>query len=346
MKNRPGITVSKLLICMLIGLAVVVAGVAVMQLDTFGKKGSGLGKEFTYDIKDLAKVDPALILYEEMAQEINTGFSDSRAIVVDSQGTIYVAGDKGINIFDKGGNLLGKLELGSEPGALTVTDDGRLYVGMKDHVELYDNRGKRLASWEGLGNGAVLTSVDVSGEDVFVADAGNRIVLHYDTAGKLINRIGLKDEDRNVPGFVVPSPYFDLAVDRNGLLRIVNPGHLRIEAYTFDGDFEFSWGRASASIEGFCGCCNPVNFAIMPNGGFVTCEKGLVRVKVYDSDGGFVGVVASPGQLVRDGELEICETPQECQSGGFDVAVDTEGNVYVLDSIKNVIRIFSRKVTE
>jgi hypothetical protein len=346
MKNRQGIEGSKLLIGVLIGLAVVVAGVALVRLDTIGEKGSGLGKEFTYDIKDLAKVDPALILYEEAAQEINTGFSDSRAIVVDSQGSIYVAGDKGVTVFDKGGNPLDKIELGGEPRALTVTDDGRLYIGMKDHIEIYDSRGKRLASWEGLGNGAFLTSIDVSGEDVFVADAGNRIVLHYDTAGKLINRIGLKDEDRNVPGFMVPSPYFDLAVDRNGLLRVVNPGRLRIEAYTFDGDFEFSWGKASVGIEGFCGCCNPVNFAILPSGGFVTCEKGLVRVKVYDSDGGFVGVVASPGQLVRVGELEICETPQECQSGGFDVAVDTEGKVYVLDSIKNVIRIFSRKVTE
>lgn len=346
MKNGPGITGSKVFIGVLIGLAIIVAGIALVRLDTYGEKGSGLGKEFTYDVKDIAKVDPALILYQEAAQEINTGFSNSRAIVVDSRGSIYVAGDKGVNIFDKGGNLLVKIELGGEPGALTVTDDGRLYIGMKDHIELYDSQGKRLASWEGLGDSAVLTSIAVSGEDVFVADAGNRIVMHYDTAGKLINLIGSKDEDRNVPGFVIPSPYFDLAVGRDGLLRVVNPGRLRIETYTFDGDFEFSWGKASVGIEGFCGCCNPVNFAILPNGSFVTCEKGLVRIKVYDSDGGFVGVVAAPRQLVRDGELKICETPQECQSGGFDVAVDTEGKVYVLDSIKNVVRIFSRKATE
>ena len=64
----------------------------------------------------------------------------------------------------------------------------------------------------------------------------------------------------------------------DGLLRVVNPGRHRIEAYTFDGDLEFSWGKVSVGIEGFCGCCNPVNFAILSDGSFITCEKGLTRV--------------------------------------------------------------------
>ena len=123
---------------------------------------------------------------------------------------------------------------------------------------------------------------------------------------------------------------------------MVNPGNLRVDAYTFDGDYEFSWGRRSVEIDGFCGCCNPVNIAILPNGGFVTCEKGLVRVKLYDSQGEFKGVVAGPAQLVRDGDVRICDLPEECQAGGFDVAVDATGRVFVLDTIKNVVRVFSR----
>ncbi|MHC4574448.1 MAG: NHL repeat-containing protein [Planctomycetota bacterium] len=123
---------------------------------------------------------------------------------------------------------------------------------------------------------------------------------------------------------------------------MVNPGRLRIEAYTFDGDLEFWWGEFSSGIEGFTGCCNPVNFAILADGSFVTCEKGLVRVKVYGPDGTFVGVVAGPEQLVEGGTARTCYFPAQCQAGGFDVAVDSTGRVLVLDTMKNVVRIFSR----
>ena len=342
----------KIFVGVLAAIAVVIGGIAVVRLDTTGKKGSGLGKEFVYDVKDLVKVDPNLILYEEAAKAISTGFADSRAIAVDSQGSIFIAGDKAVRMFAENGDLLNEIQLADGPRCLAVADppclrlaaagDGKIYVGMKEHVEVYDGRGKRLAAWESLGDDAVLTSIAVSRDDVFVADAGNRIVLRYDTTGRLINRIGEKDEGRNVQGFVIPSPYFDLAVGRDGLLRVVNPGRHHIETYTFDGDLEFSWGKFSSSVEGFIGCCNPVNFAMLEDGSFVTCEKGLTRVKIYDAGGTFVGVVAGPEQLVESGTAGICNFPAECQAGGFDVAVDAKGRVLVLDTIKNVVRKFTK----
>ncbi|MHC4524382.1 MAG: hypothetical protein ACYSU8_02430, partial [Planctomycetota bacterium] len=94
---------------------------------------------------------------------------------------------------------------------------------------------------------------------------------------------------------------------------------------------------------GFSGCCNPVALAILPDGGFVTAEKGLVRVKVYDADGEFVGVVAGPDQLGWIAPLRVCKTPEECKSKGFDVAVDSAGRIYVLDTLRNVVRVFEKK---
>jgi hypothetical protein len=332
---------TRILIGVLIALAIVIAVVALVRLDTTGKKGSGLGKEYLYEID--AKIDPNLILYEESAQWLNAGFTDTYGIALDSQGSIYIAGDKAIRVFTGSGNLLDEIELTDVPRCLTVAGDGRIYVGIKNHVEVYNDDGKRLATWESLGNDAVLTSIAVSKKDVFVADAGNRIVLRYDTAGKLINRIGAKDKERNIPGFVIPSPHFDLAVGRDGLLRVVNPGRHRIEAYTFDGDLEFFWGKFSnVDVKGFCGCCNPANFTILDDESFVTCEKGLTRVKIYDAEGTFVGVVAGPEQLIEGGTARICYFPDQCQAGGFDVAVDAAGRIFVLDTIKNVVRIFTK----
>jgi len=341
--NRPlAATNNEILVGVLIVIAVAIAIAALVRFDTTGKKGSGLGKEFDYDIEDLAKIDPNLILYEEATGLISTSFGNSQSIAVDSDGTIYVAGDKAIRVLSENGDLLDEIKLTEPPGCLAVAGDGRIYVGMKNHVEVYNSQGKQVAAWKSLGDDAVLTSIVVSRNDVFVADAGNRIVLRYDTAGKLINRIGKKDVDRNIPGFVVPSPYFDLAIGRDGLLRVVNPGRQRIEAYTFDGDLEFWWGEFSMNVEGFCGCCNPVNFAIVEDESFVTCEKGLIRVKIYDADGAFVGVVAGPEQLVEGGTNRIDEMVSGGQAGGFDVAVDAGGRIFVLDTIKNVVRIFTR----
>jgi hypothetical protein len=333
---------TNILVGVLVALAVVVGIVSVVKLDVVGNKGSGLSGEFKYDIAKLAHIDPNLILYEESTRPIGTGFATARGIAVDAKGSIYVAGDGSVRAFAPSGSLLDEINLGETPGCLAVAADGTIFVGLRDHVEVYDAQGQPLTSWRSLGPDAILTSVAVSQNDVFVADAGNRLVVRYDRAGNIVTRIGKKDPERNVPGFVIPSAYFDLAVSGDGLLRVVNPGNLRVDAYTFDGDFEFSWGQRSVELEGFCGCCNPVNIAVLPGGGFVTCEKGLVRVKIYDSQGGFLGVVAGPAQLVREGDVRVCDLPEECQAGGFDVAVDSAGRVYVLDTIKNVVRVFTR----
>ena len=324
----------------LIAVAIIVAIVAVVSLDPTGKKGSGLGKEYVYDIEELGKVDPALVKYELTGKIIAAGFSNSRGIVVDGD-LIYAAGDESIRVLDLSGSVKKTIEL-DQPVYCLAVDDNKIYVGFKDHVEIYDIEGRQLAKWKSLGESARLTSIAVTKKDVFAADAGNRAVVRYDTEGNIINYIGKKDKDRNIPGFVIPSPYFDIAVGSDGLLRVVSPGRHRIEAYTFDGDLEFWWGRPSSKIDGFCGCCNPINFAMFGDDRFVTCEKGLIRVKVYDADGVFESVVAGPEQLVKGRSVFACTTPAECQSGGFDVAVSNDGKVFVLDTIDNNIKIFSR----
>ena len=338
-----GKTISGLIVVALLIAAVVVGVVSVLRMDTTGESGSGLSAEYAYDLTKLAAIDPNLILYVESGPPLGTGFRQSRAIALDAGGRIYVAGDRAMGIFSATGTPEKLIDLPGEPRCVTIPDDGKIYLGVGDHVEVLTAEGQPAASWAPVGEEAVLTSIAKHNDDVFVADAGHRVVLRYNNAGTLVGHIGEKNSDRNIPGFVIPSPHFDLAVARDGLLRVANPGRNRIETYTFDGDFEFAWGERSVKIKGFCGCCNPVSFAILPDGGFVTAEKGLDRVKIYNSDGGFVGVVAGPAQLGKEGQIKVCNTPDECRGGGFDVAVGRDGRIYVLDVTANMIRVFQKK---
>ena len=317
-----------IVIQIVVAAAVVVGIVAVIVYDGGGDE-STVAEDFKYDVSQLREIDESLIIYKQDVLVIETGFETSRAIAVDGNGAIYIAGDTAYRIF--GGSEDGKMVyVGGEPGCIAV-EGGRVYLGFKDHVKVCDLENGKLDRWGAVGEDAMLTSLAVDGENVFAADAVNKVVYRYEETGKLLGVVGEKDAERNIDGFVVPSPYFDIAVGGDGLLRVVNPGRHRIEAYTFDGDLEYSWGKFSNSeIEGFCGCCNPVNIAMFDNGDFVTVEKGLVRVKLYDNEGKFKGVVAGPEQLGSD-------------EGIYDMAVDKEGKVYVLDTVNNIIKVFLRK---
>ena len=141
----------------------------------------------------------------------------------------------------------------------------------------------------------------------------------------MLGKIGEPDESRNFVGFGIPSPYFDVAVGPQGLLHVVNPGLLRIEAYTFAGKWVSQWGEASSKVDGFNGCCNPSHFAFLSDGRFVTAEKGTSRVKVSSRKGELQCVVAGP-QTVPKLPADIC--------------VDGHDRVLILDAARRGVRVF------
>jgi len=310
-----------------------------------------LGPEFTYDLSELAKVDPNLIHYEER-DAIETGMKEPRGIAVGVADRIFVAGDKLVRWFAPEGAAAGEFKTADEPQCLAVGrhDKGPhfvapIYVAMKDHVEVYDNQGNRRASWEGAGKDALFTGISVedSGvtppgmgvaaapDQVFVADAGNRVVRHYNNT-LLVRKIGEEITSADTGGFLIPSPYFDVAVRDDWQVWVTNPGRRRVELYTREGNLNTAWGKASPKIEGFCGCCNPTHIAALPDGGLVTSEKGLARVKTYTAQGDLVSVVAPPAAFAAG-------------TVGLDVAADSRGRILVLDPLAKKVRIFVKKKT-
>jgi len=85
-----------------------------------------------------------------------------------------------------------------------------------------------------------------------------------------------------------------------------------------------------------------VHLALLPDGGFVTSEKGLFRIKTYDPRGELRGVVAGAKFLVPDERVAKAARARG-KGTGFDVVVSEAGLVHVLDPFQKSVRTFQPK---
>lgn len=302
--------------------------VAYMAKDLFFGKPDNTNP-YAFELNNIRTGDTAKAVYAE-TRPIKTTLEEIHGLATDASEKIYVSGKDGVEIFDTSGKAVNKFKIDGTAQCITVSENGNIFLGMQDHIEIWNNGGKQLAKWVSFGADAVITSIATKGKDVFVADAGQKVVYRCDLKGNLINKIGLKDPATGVPGFIIPSPYFDLGISKDGNLWVVNPGRHSFEKYNFEGTLLTSWGKASMAMEGFCGCCNPSNFAMVYDSLFVTSEKAIERVKIYNADGSFRCLVATPDQF-KEG------------TKGLDLAVDNQNRILVLDPVKMLVRIFKPK---
>ena len=163
-----------------------------------------LGASFEYDLEKYNGSDPAALIASETGL-IAVPLAIPTGIAVGRNDTIYVTGDASIVVFSRAGETLRQRRVEGNPLCIDAGDD-RLYVGFMDHVRVYGTNLQEIAVWEQLGRKAVVTSVAVAGDSVFVADAVNAVVLRFSAAGKLLHSVGAKDPENGEPGFVIPSP--------------------------------------------------------------------------------------------------------------------------------------------
>jgi len=170
--------------------------------------------------------------------------------------------------------------------ALAVDSQGQVYVASATYVQVFDPRGRSLRRWgrsptEGF---RLITGLAVDGDEIFIADAGARLVYRYSSAGEARAVIGEEAEDVDHKGFVLPTPFLDCAA-REGVLYVNNPGRLRVEMFAYDGTPRGHWGKAGFRDDEFPGCCNPTNLAVLPDGRIAVSQKGKPLIKLFSAGG-------------------------------------------------------------
>jgi hypothetical protein len=305
------------------------------QYDLFGRGEPDLSDAFDYDESDPRIISPLLLQYDEV-RTVATGMRQVRDIAVGPEGRWYVAGDQAIRVFDPNGVMHRELSVPGGPRCIDISRDGKtIALGVGPVVVLMDSDGTVRAEWPAKREDSEVTGIeiDVDSNSVYVAEYPSRLVYRHDLTGKRLTVLGRK-EGEGYPGLKAPSPYLSVNMGRD-LVWINNPGLLRMEAHSPRGEFQHAWGhdlsKDQTDITGFPGCCNPCDFAILPDGRFVTFEKGknYETVKVFQKEGVLDAVVATPDAF-------------EPGTRGVAVAATATGDVLVLDPARKTIRVFQK----
>jgi DNA-binding beta-propeller fold protein YncE len=250
-------------------------------------------------------------------------------IALGKDNQLFLGGDFGVKVMSPQGDEVRHWSTSEPANALVIDSTRNVYVAYTKRIEKFDPQGNSLLRWgkggcEGDDFGHV-TGVAVAGKNVFVADAGARVVYRFNDKGVFLNEIEGKVQDADHVGFLVPSPYFDCSV-KGETLYVSNPGRFRVEKYDFEGNLIEYWGKGGVEKDEFPGCCNPTNLAVFPDGRVVTSQKGDPCLKLFSAEG---------EMLRRFADNAFAEGTR-----GVDLAIDEAGRVHAVDPESGCVRVF------
>ena len=296
-------------------VAIVVVFIAYIVYDTTMNKGAGevTEKAAGYDtIPDKWSISGKIAVSEGKLQ----------AVSVSASGSIYAGGESFVSCYSADLDRVWSLKTASPVTALSSWGDS-IFASTAHLILVIGKDGSLKDEWGPFEDKSYITSVASNRNIVVYADAGNRMVVILDKQGRVIRITGQNDGQ-----FVVPSPYFDVALDDGNNIYVANTGNRRIETRTAGGQIISTFGEPGMAPGAFCGCCNPAHFAAIP-GGFITAEKGLNRIKILDKKGNFIEFVSSENKFVSSIPLDLASSDGKL--------------IYAANPADSKIYIFSRK---
>lgn len=255
----------------------------------------------------------------KIENSIHVSEGSMKAIACSDRGLVYAGGDSFINCYNSSSKLLWTVKTPYPVTSLAASGD-TILASSAELIIVYDSKGKLLEEWGPFEDKPMITSVSLNAGNAAFADAGNRTVYILDRKGAVVSMIGQNDDQ-----FIVPSPYFDIALDDEGHIFVANTGMRRIEKRKISGELISTFGEPGTAPDAFCGCCNPSHFTLFP-GGFVTAEKGLNRIKIMTAAGEFREFVSSKDRFMASIPLDVAASG----SSVIYAANPADSKIYVL----------------
>ncbi len=267
---------------------------------------------------------------------------EPQGVTVDSMGNVYAidASTRQIEKFDGAGSfIMGWGGAGIDDGqfatprSIAVDSAGNIYVSdsMNNRIQKFASSGTFLKKW-GRGGSAdgefyqpYGVAVDHEGT-IYVSDTGNNRIEKFDAAGVFVTSWGNgSDEDQlNMPMGIV--------VDSAGNVYVADMGNNRIQKYDSAGGY---LGTIESSEESDFSLNMPMGLAVDGSDNLYVTELMNHRVQKFSPAGSSLGTLGGAESGTDPGT-----GPGEFIAPGG-VAVDSSGNIYVLDTQNSRVQKFS-----
>ena len=227
------------------------------------------------------------------------------------------------------GNSTGQFKL---PQGVAVDADGYVYVAdmNNNRIQKFTGCGEYVLQWGvwGYGEGQFRQPRGIADDAdgyIYVADRNNHRIQKFTSEGVFIKEWGSQGSGDGQ--FQQPA---GVAIDaENGWVYVVDQYNHRVQKFTSEGVYVHQWG-SFGTTEGYF--IYPHGIAVDSQHNVYVTERGFNflnhRVQKFDSDGVFITEWGSFGSSDRQFKQP------------YDVAVDSEDNVYVADTYNDRIQKF------
>ncbi len=281
-------------------------------------------------------------------------------IAINQSDEVYVTDhyNNRVQKFSAAGKLLACIPVLPNPGGMAVDKSAKLYIShfpaarlskqtTPDRISVYSTEGNFLFEFGKSGKGPGELSwpggiaIDKDGR-IYVADQTNRRVQVFDEKGKFLfkwGEYGIKPGQfggNTSPKSRVGGPQF-IAIDRAGNVYTTEASLGRVQKFTAAGKFLQAWGDLEDKPGSFGGLFT----------GFKASLRGPIGIGIDKYDRLWISAVSGRvQQFTGDGKyLRGIGAKQGTEPGQFfaphGVALDSKGNLYVVDSYNHRIQKFA-----